>query len=462
MRDLKNVFSHHLIVCFLCIFKVFARAKLTQQLDDWREQLPVVTLLLLPSVDWPNLQIKADKFSLCVKQSRARSQDNYVNASNNENVDDPQSCQVHFDLEVMFIAFLTKFYHKTVLYTSWDRDNNESINRNVFQQNTLHFIATAPKHGLYTLQHWKSIDQEISMQTNISSTKFILNRSFMVESWPNITSVIKGVRSGCRNVLDVYHIRLTNHLTISDRNLLLPFYSANAFSNLLKQTLDRKNKDGWRKNFIFYAGLIHDKQESSIPSATMEIDKYNDMLVENRDFEELLFNFWKLYHGPYKKNSKILTRISQKDWNDHVANSNFCFVLSGTKVKLPSKKQSTNYDDKLVFRFGSTIQNLFTFLSMDCIPVLFVASYTDLPLPSFIKWSEIAVLVYQDILFDHDQMSSLLDHLKSVNLETFRKNIIDVKTMLDYRRFEWPSIYHLSLLELNRNMNEGNEYFIQF
>lgn len=270
----------------------------------------------------------------------------------------------------------------------------------------------------------------------------------MISTHPDSTSVIKGVRAGCRNVLDVHHFRLTSHLAISDRNILLPGYDSR--SCLKRNQVDLSAFNGKKKYFLFYAAI----RENSVQESS-------NMDGDNREFSDLLLSYWRDYRGVKKKVSKVIASVPRLEWHDRVDNSEFCIILprSGMVTTFVETMTSTTCHQTYTNPEGSMVKDISEFLSVGCIPVLFIASPAELPLHYFIDWSAIAIIVYQDILYNIEKMNSLIQHLSTLDTASYRDNMFSIRKLLDYNRFEWPSVYHLSLLQVAGQMSQGEENF---
>ena len=63
-------------------------------------------------------------------------------------------------------------------------------------------------------------------------------------------------------------------------------------------------------------------------------------------------------------------------------------------------------------------------------------------------------------------MESLLQHIIQIRqqeevFEEYRKNVELARHLFDYYRYEWPSVYHLTLLEIARHSQRfESEMFI--
>jgi hypothetical protein len=94
-----------------------------------------------------------------------------------------------------------------------------------------------------------------------------------------------------------------------------------------------------------------------------------------------------------------------------------------------------------------------------CIPIIFLSFPGELPFFHFIDWSKFSVIVAKDILNSAVSMNELLAYLQNIRkdqvlLAKYKQALSDVSIIFDYSRSDWPSVYHMTLLELTREKNK--------
>jgi hypothetical protein len=78
----------------------------------------------------------------------------------------------------------------------------------------------------------------------------------------------------------------------------------------------------------------------------------------------------------------------------------------------------------------------------------------------YLDWSKFSIVVIKDIINSKNDMESLVELLQKVREDTallmgYKKAVRDVAALFDYNVTEWPSVYHLTLLELTHGRHCG-------
>ena len=88
-------------------------------------------------------------------------------------------------------------------------------------------------------------------------------------------------------------------------------------------------------------------------------------------------------------------------------------------------------------------------------PVIFGDSPANLPLAGVLKWSAFSLYYDVSILFSKDKMLSVVDELSwlwrnMTHMHMLRTGMACARQLLDWKRTNFPSVYHLTLLDLLR------------
>jgi hypothetical protein len=138
-------------------------------------------------------------------------------------------------------------------------------------------------------------------------------------------------------------------------------------------------------------------------------------------------------HWQNVTNSVVSANLSYSEFNDYYSNSDFCVILPGDTT---------------------STAKLYKSIFAGCIPVIFASFREQLPFVHFLDWSKFAVVVAKDIINSKTEMENLLLHLEAIRsnknlLADYKQAVLDVAPLFDYTKSDWPSVYHLTLLEMN-------------
>ena len=160
------------------------------------------------------------------------------------------------------------------------------------------------------------------------------------------------------------------------------------------------------------------------------------------------------YHFAYCANIRLLRickhplklPISQKYQFDLCAN-----IGAGTFSTLPVKAPTTKHGLVREHSTGSTAK-LYMAIFSGCIPIIFLSFKGQLPFIHFIDWTQFSVPVLKDIIKSPKALSELLAHLQSIRanslqLQRYKSSLEKASRLFDFRYRDWPSAYHLTLLE---------------
>lgn len=320
---------------------------------------------------------------------------------------DDNSINMNFikhEQDVMFYLWLKNKYHKTINFTYRNAD--------------IFFVPTMVPQDTYALERetWVKIDGSITQMRKLM--KITTSHGFMAgATHPNTLVALRSFYSQVRNIADLFVFRVDGENTLNyGRNIYVPYVI-----NIDMQ--DFASYDEERKYLIM--------------AACRETMFHKD----NRIWRSRLYERW---HNVAPK-SNISLLLNHDEFDDVLANSEFCAILPGDTA---------------------STSKLYKALFLGCIPVIFVSYFGQLPFHKFLKWSDFAIIVYKDILYNFHKMDALLNHIIMVRqnqtlFHQYRHNVELARHLFDYYRYDWPSVYHLSLLEvLQRARHHERQMFL--
>lgn len=306
---------------------------------------------------------------------------------------------VKHEQDILFYLWLKQKYHKTV----WNQDKLQSKQ---LSKSDIFFVPTLIPQDTYSLDKdtWIQLDTAIgNMRKMMNMT---LNHGFIAGcSHPNTLVALRSFYPLVRNVADLFILRVDGDNTLSNgRNIYIPY-----IVNVDMQ--DYHSYDEERKYLIMAAcreTLFH---------------------KDNRFWRSLLYKQW---HELAPK-SNISTLLNHDEFDSVLANSEFCVVTPGDTT---------------------SSSKLYKALFYGCIPIIFISHYAQLPFYKFIRWSSFSIIVYKDVIYNDQMMMKLLHHVVMLRqnqsaFQEYRRNVELARNLFDYYRHEWPSVYHLTLLEVS-------------
>lgn len=247
------------------------------------------------------------------------------------------------------------------------------------------------------------LEQKIGLFTELENVTMSLDRTFMI---PSIGSQWDHARLSQYDHLDSVRLLQTQNDVFSNgRDVFIPRLEPPTLYDNNHHTLVTTS----RKTFIF---------------AYCEDDKSSS----RRTWGGKLLQAW-----AQAPNSTFIARtLSDTEFTSSLKASDFCVVLP-TNVSI----------SRVLYR------SIFA----GCIPVVFVSYRGQLPFVNFVDWDLFSVVVLKDILNSPVGMGELLRHLTALRLNdkkfaTLKHSLLKVQGLFNWSRTEWPSVYHLSLLEL--------------
>lgn len=258
---------------------------------------------------------------------------------------------------------------------------------------------------------------------------FVLDHTFVVASFPGQTRPVQIIHAALRNVRDMRFFRSDNDMTPNGRDVFIPYA-------VIRRKYQPNNSD-----VTDIASL--GKRQHFLTAVCREAAGGGEIL---RQWRTTLYQLLMQSRQTDIISSSIVAKdLSPDKFNDALLTSDFCFVIPGDT---PSTSK------------------LYKALFSGCIPVIFVSFPTQLPFHSLVDWSLFSVIVYKDILRMPDsaaRIDNLLSLLRRIRedeevLRRWKQRVRRAAPYFDYSRWEYPSVYHLSLLELKGSIDKDKQF----
>lgn len=329
----------------------------------------------------------------------------------------PKAVDADFKLEnehshdVLFLSWLLNDYEQTT------RDGGSAK----FFFLPAHNPTTKPYKDAKSDVWWRDVDRELEKIAESGAMRsFALDKVLFASSFP--ISVKRFITASFRNIADVRTIRVDNDLTMNGRDVFVPY--------ILNPLI-------WSFN---YSDTSKSKQQKKFFLAAI-CREAGGFLDAERIWRTKLYNQWRTV-----ENSMVVYSVAKPVFQHAFTNSDFCVILPGDT--------------------GSTAK-LYMAIFSGCIPVVFVSFKKVLPFVHFLDWTLFSVPVLKDIINSKAAMRQLLSYLNVIRnnpsrLERYKVSLASVAHLFDFGKRNWPSVYHLTMLEFARDYklksqrNEGS------
>jgi hypothetical protein len=297
------------------------------------------------------------------------------------------------NVEQLFHHWLNTSYHK------YDKIGEHASLFFLFT----HFTQTA------NLQWFNNLDGDLKKfaeQTTLNG--FQLDRVFMPYFYNHFLQ--RKADDGWRNLLDIRALRPDNEWSTNGREVFIPY--------VIKNT--RNVHKDYFPNKLFLTAMCFEN---------------NNGMDRKRMWRAKTFLQWKNLSDSFVTNQKNDTEVLVA-----YHNSDFCVILPGET---------------------SSSAELYKAIFAGCIPVIFLSFREQLPFIHYLDWSKFSIIVVKDIINSEKDMKSLVLLLQNIRqnlslLEAYKRSVREAASLFDYNRIEWPSVYHLTLLELTHGRQCGN------
>mmetsp|Transcript_12880 Transcript_12880/g.19365 ORF Transcript_12880/g.19365 Transcript_12880/m.19365 type:complete len:396 (+) Transcript_12880:96-1283(+) len=246
----------------------------------------------------------------------------------------------------------------------------------------------------------------INSDNEYSSDKTFYSATFPLDV-PNIEKMKKS-----RFLVNLRSLRVDNALTINGRDVMVPYYvkSSNFVPSILSSEFEMYRNGSKREKFLF----------APCKNAMAKMDA-------SRRWREKAYEYLQ-----NTSNSIVTLDMTEPEFIAAMKSSDFCFVFPGDTV---------------------STAKLFKAIFAGCVPVVFISSRELLPFARFLYWERFSILVRKEDLGFKRRMDELLQHLQRLresrqHMASFRFHLQQARLVLDWDRSQWPSVFHLLLLEL--------------
>ena len=314
------------------------------------------------------------------------------------------------------VNFHSSQHHHESLFAHWLANSYEFVVADSGQADLFFLPARNPTGQPYGGHHsdawWNDIDKELNrIATDASYPTFALDRTMFASSFP--TATLRKIHAGVRNIADVRYMRLDNDLTVNGRDVFVPYiidpsrWRPNTLKNVTQAELSGQDK-------IFFLSAVCR-------------EAYWDV---HRIWRTKLYNQWR-----DQPNSMVGYSVAEAVYEHAWKNSHFCVILPGDT--------------------GSTAK-LYMAIFAGCIPVIFLSFRRALPFIDYLDWSLFSVPVLKDIINHKAAMAQLAAHLRAIQqdahrLAAYKTALAEVAPLFDFGKRDFPSAYHLILLEFARD-----------
>jgi hypothetical protein len=293
--------------------------------------------------------------------------------------------------DLKFILWLKLFYSKTVQSS----DNADLYYLHIFHESEVPL----------PIEWWVGIDNELQkVSENTPPIGFQMEKVVLVTTHP--LTWVRDLDPSLRHLFDIRFVRVDPECEFNGREVFVPYVEP---------------RSHWKHNFT------NSIRKNFIAAACR--NALGNMDIQ-RQWRYKLFVFW--HNVP---NCIISRRLNVTEFDKAYLETDFCAILPGDTT---------------------STAKLYKAIFAGCIPVVFLSFPSELPFFHFVDWSQFSIIVAKDILNSAVSMEELLIYLQnirndSVLLAKYKQNLEDVSILFDYAKSSWPSVYHLTLLELTRH-----------
>jgi hypothetical protein len=218
-----------------------------------------------------------------------------------------------------------------------------------------------------------------------------------------------------RTLLDIRWLRVDGEKSINSRQLMVPYVVAQP------QVPSSVRKYESRRHLLFVAAKVSNAFSSG---------------MEERNWRAQSARFFSINgtvgRAPHHRVTLLDHQLTQEEFSNYTWKSHFCLLIPGDT--------------------GSSAR-LYKYMFSGCIPVVLMSSPELLPFNRFVNWTAFSVVRDVSILYSLARMRQLVAHLRSIaaeihGLRRMRDNLARACELFDWRREQFPSPYHLALLDL--------------
>jgi len=257
---------------------------------------------------------------------------------------------------------------------------------------------------------WNGLEDFLKLYSN-SDKEYVADKTFFSSTFPLDVPSIEKLKKN-RFLGNIRALRVDNALTINGRDIIVPYYakSVNFIPTISTSQFELYRNGSQREKFLF----------APCKNAMGKMDAF-------RRWREKAYMYLQNI-----SNSIVTIDMTEPEFISAMKSSDFCFVFPGDTV---------------------STAKLFKAIFAGCVPVVFISNRELLPFARLLFWERFSILVRkEDLSFKH-RMDGLLQHLHQLrnspyHMAKFRLHLQQARLVLDWDRSQWPSVFHLMLLEL--------------
>jgi hypothetical protein len=292
----------------------------------------------------------------------------------------------------------------------------------------------------------RSIDhlntEDLQSRSISNSLNFNLEKTFLAASYLDQTKNLQYLYHFIRNIRDIHYLRVDNELTPNGRDIYIPYHISRMRYQILTNINASLSLYSKIQKKVFFNSLHHTINHYELYKKR----KYFFMVAcreppgngeGTRHYRTKVYESLK---GLYP-NTLVANTMTNYQFDYAMFNSDFCFILPGDT---------------------SSTSKLYKAIYANCIPVIFISFSSQLPFSSFLEWKKFSILINKDIIKNSKKFFSFidwLDQLRNYHIEKLfllKKNIFLISEFFDYDKYDYPSVYHLTLMELQLIVNKDS------
>lgn len=316
------------------------------------------------------------------------------------------------DHQLAYYHFVTARYNQTVRLEEGDV-----------------FFFPALYSGLKDLDKKPSLvklDEALERAAESKGSHVVLDRTFWPLTHPLYTKRIRMVDSRWRNLLDLRLLRVDQDFGTNGRDVFVPYLmNAHHLAHRVNWTdVGRRNIS--INGFLREAGGGIDQRRQWRAKLGDDFARWAEAELQRPDASDLRRQF-------VTRSRVTADEVSGEEFYRAYGASDFCMVVPGDT---------------------SSTAKLFKALFSGCIPVVFVSFPQQLPFYHFVDWRTFSVIVYKDEIRSPEHLDAQLERTvlriyeSTETLQQFKRNVAAARGCFDFANFDWPSPYHLTLLEV--------------
>jgi hypothetical protein len=271
-----------------------------------------------------------------------------------------------------------------------------------------------------------SLDEALERAATTKGSHVVLDRTFWPLTHPLHTKRLRMVDSRWRNLLDLRLLRVDQDFGTNGRDVMVPYIVNARYHAQLANWTDTGRRNTSINGFLREAGGGIDHHRQWRAKLSNDFAQWAAAELRQLDASDLRRQF-------LTRSRVTADEVSGDEFVHAYATSDFCMIVPGDT---------------------SSTAKLFKALFSGCIPVVFVSFPQQLPFYHFVDWRRFSVIVYKDEIRSPEHLDAHLERTvlriyeSTELLQQFKRNVAAARGCFDFANFDWPSPYHLTLLEV--------------